>query len=318
MIIVGIDEAGYGPLLGPLVVTGAAFSVPEALAGADLWEVLSASICRRQSRHDLRLPIADSKKLYNRKRGLTALERSVLVMLHTAESQPRTLRGLLKVLSCAALADLDDYPWYEGFDSEIPSTTTPADIATRANAVRRDLRGAGLTVQGVSVELLCAGHFNRLIERTRNKATVLMGLALRLAQRVLQGSEQGVRICVDRHGGREHYVEKLMTFFEGCRLRVVEESDCRSAYELSSGPRSWSIEFVKKGEDEHLPIALASMYSKYVRELLMQAINGYFRRRLRGLTPTAGYYKDARRFLADVEPVIRTEGLERSMLIRSR
>ena len=37
---IGIDEAGYGPNLGPFVMTLVACRVPDELHDADLWDVL--------------------------------------------------------------------------------------------------------------------------------------------------------------------------------------------------------------------------------------------------------------------------------------
>jgi hypothetical protein len=80
-LTVGIDEVGYGPSLGPLVVAAAA------------------------SRGPLRVdvPIADSKKIFSQARGVGALEPAVLGFL-----QASTLTELLDRLS----ARLPEHPWY--------------------------------------------------------------------------------------------------------------------------------------------------------------------------------------------------------------
>ncbi|MCB9850914.1 MAG: hypothetical protein H6817_09460 [Phycisphaerales bacterium] len=318
MIVAGIDEAGYGPLLGPLVASAVAFEVPDEHAHGDLWELLAESVCRAPSRRDSRLPIADSKKLFQRSAGIASLERTALVMLHTAGRKPHTLSGLLDVVAPGVADDLRTYPWYAPFDPELPFGTDAADIATRANAVRRNAEQQSVGLRAVYAEVLPEGHFNRLVDQTNNKATVLMRLVLKLVQRVTQRFDAGLRICIDRQGGREHYVEKLMTFFQGAKLRIVEESAARSAYELTLGQRSFTIEFLVEGETHQLPIALASVYSKYLRELLMTGLNAYFAERHKTLKPTAGYYTDAQRFLGDIETVVRNEQLDRAMLVRSR
>ena len=74
-----------------------------------------------------------------------------------------------------------------------------------------------------------------------------------------------------------------------------------------------------QAEERHLPVALASMFAKYVRELLMGAFNHYWQQVVPGLRPTAGYYTDAMRFLADIDPALavgRTP--ERRLFVRAR
>src|SRR4051794_24119515 len=63
---IGIDEAGYGPNFGPLVMTAAACRVPDELADGDLWEVLDAAVCRCSMDKERPRPLLvdDSKKVY--------------------------------------------------------------------------------------------------------------------------------------------------------------------------------------------------------------------------------------------------------------
>ena len=77
------------------------------------------------------------------------------------------------------------------------------------------------------------------------------------------------------------------------------------------------LSFLREAESQHLPVALASMIAKYVRELRMLRLNRFFQQQMPALAPTAGYVKDARRYLAEIEPVIDRLGLKRSELIRT-
>jgi hypothetical protein len=77
------------------------------------------------------------------------------------------------------------------------------------------------------------------------------------------------------------------------------------------------IRFVAKGEN-FLPAALASMTSKYLRELAMRAFNQFWCTRVPNLKPTAGYPLDAVRFKAAIAAAQTELGFSDRVLWRNR
>lgn len=315
----GIDEAGFGPTLGPLVVTGVAFRVPDDRLDTCLWETLRQSCCDSIRHVKRRLVIADSKKLHRSGSGLAVLERTALVMLAAAGRRPNSLRSLVDLVAPGRGAHLDTYPWYAGREVSLPVSEANDDFGPQANAVRRDCKAHQVALHGVYSEPLSVGAFNAMVTSTKNKAVVLLGMALRIVDRILRSApDEQVRFLVDRLGGRTHYRPALTTSFPGFELQILEESPTRSAYRLKSVPRQCDIEFVTRGDSKHFPVALASIYSKYLRELHMHAFNEYWSTRVPGLKPTAGYYTDAQRWLQDVSGELRDGTCDRTLLVRQR
>ncbi|MEP0842756.1 MAG: hypothetical protein HRF43_08595 [Phycisphaerae bacterium] len=326
--IVGIDEAGYGPILGPLVASAVAFDVPvpvmaalkDPAGGPDLWKLLSAAVTPRATQRTSRLAVADSKKLYNgcnSARGLVLLERAALAFFRQAFEPPASLRELLTRVCPPVCEQLETYPWYRGGDVELPVECHPDDVGTQGNALAAVLRSKGVRLRGVWVEVLPEGHFNERVRATRNKSVVLFSLVTRLLARVAEGlGGRPMRAWIDRQGGRVSYGPALMTAFDDARLEIIEETPRRSSYRLDRPSGPWLVRFVEKGETLHLPIALASVFSKYVRELCMICFNRYWAGHVAGLKPTGGYHGDGRRFLADIAPVLDAQRHDRDRLVR--
>ena len=294
-VLAGIDEAGYGPMLGPLVVSGVAVEVPDEAAQDCLWKRLGASTTNRLDRHDPRLPVVDSKRLYQRKSGLKALERTALVAARTAGLSIATLRDLLGGVAPRICDQMNEYPWYRGFDVSLPLENAAATLELQGNALAADLRRSNCRMIGLFAEPLLEGRFNSLVSNTRNKASVSMSLAFRVVQRVAANAPgQALHVLIDRQGGRVRYASVLGTAFGASHIDILGESDQRSAYALDMFGRRGRVEFITAGEDHHFLIALA------------------------GLRPTAGYYQDARRFLGDIAEVLKRERVDEALLIRSR
>src|SRR4051812_47310573 len=82
MLLIGIDEAGYGPKIGPLCQGFTAIRCPDSADGSlpNLWKVLRASISKHPAKAG-RVAIDDSKKIYSAGEGLELLARGVTAFL---------------------------------------------------------------------------------------------------------------------------------------------------------------------------------------------------------------------------------------------
>lgn len=316
-LILGVDEAGYGPVLGPLVCGATLWRVPPADGEIDLWRTLAAAVVRPGGGADSRLTIGDSKKVFNRDRGLHTLERPVLAVAAAAGAPITTLGEWLATVGDGPFASR--CPWYRDLSAALPTDLTRSAFAGGAARLAGAMRACGATCEGLRARVVAEDVYNARLAQTRNKASVLLEHVLALiAWGLERAGDAPLHVRVDRLGGREHYRTILMDAFAGWSMHVLDETETRSAYRLTSGGRAWTVEFAAESEQRHLPVALASMLAKYIRELLMGEFNRYWRALLPTLRPSAGYYTDAQRFLAEIGPVVGQAGVPREWLVRAR
>ena len=304
-VIVGIDEAGYGPILGPLVVSAAIFDVPDDLVSQSLWQILQLSVCKNRRGAAGRLIVNDSKKLHHGLGDNQLLQRGVLTGLHAIAPDkplPKTLPALMNQLQCPGTTDYSPYPWYHSAIDQWPINYDASDITTAAAGLISDMKKQNIRLLELWSNPLPVGKFNEMIDAVKNKATVLFTLTTGHIQRAFeQYGGANLQIIIDKHGGRSHYRPNLQRAFPACRMKILKESDTTSSYLLNDDQRTMKIHFIARGDDRQLPVSLASMTGKYLRELFMEMLNAWFLKLCPDLKPTAGYYTDGRRFLADLK-----------------
>ncbi len=312
-------------MLGPLCVAGSVFVLPDhdpADGAPKLWSMLRSYVCRSKRHAARRICIDDSKLLKGQSGGSTHpllhLERGVLAFLPGGLDLVRDAAQddtLLKLLGVEPIHEA----WYAS-NTNLPVGQHPAELRIHASRLQRGLERANIRCEMIRCRAIDAGPFNDRIERIGNKAAVNMHAIVQIIEEIWQRfPNDHPRIIVDRQSGRTRYTEALRIGWPDAEVEIIAESDDLSRYHLRSGDgrREITVSFVKGAEQRHLPVALASMTAKYVRELLMLRLNRFFTQHLPELKPTAGYVQDGRRFVREIAPVMKTLRIERRALIRS-
>ena len=316
--VIGIDEAGYGPTLGPLVLGATFWNVPPAHVKADFWEVLEDCVLRGGKRGEWRLVVNDSKSVYNRKKGISTLERPVLAFARAAGGACDTLGRFLAGIG-VDLNQPDPLPWYRELDFPLPLGGAASKFEAVAERLAHAMQGTGLICHGLAAVVVTEDRFNLRVSQTRNKAAVLVEQILRIIDRAgRQGGDEDLIVRVDRLGGREDYRPLLADAFPERHLHIIDQSEGCSRYRLAGERNDWFIEFAVDADKNQLPVALGSMVAKYVREALMERFNAYWQARCPSIRSTAGYYTDAQRFLADLGPELTAGPPAPERFIRSR
>jgi ribonuclease HII len=321
--LIATDEAGYGPILGPLVIVATVAKVNEASTRPD-WsphtETKRTSAVAPTSLDGLQ--IGDSKRVFKRDHGWSQFERSVLSLCHVATHEPParigngwtsfslstggppdSFRRFWEWVAPRTAHDHARFPWYRHGRVAVPTLGTHDDVAPSARILSDWLNTHEIQLAGIHGVVLETLRYNLILSRLQNKAALLADATLRVIKEVIRALPDGkIFVICDKFGGRNRYAAMIQQFFPDGFVRIECEGDTISQYQTMTEQHQISICFRSKGE-EHPAIAISSMVAKYTRELAMMSWNAFWQNELPDLRPTAGYYEDGLRFLQDIESV---------------
>lgn len=316
MLLIGIDEAGYGPKLGPLCHGYCALRCPDADGGAapDLWAALHPAVTRHPARNG-GIAVDDSKKIHAAG-GVQLLARGVSAFLDCLPQDPLA-DHYQALLPDADRARLEEDPWAR---VNPPPVTRRASRITSHPPLARTLAAKGICVSAFGARAMSARHFNAALKESKeqpiNKAGVNWSVIAGQLRALLALAEPGEKVhaVIDRQGGRKFYAAQLGALFDGAYVRAETETAQASEYRVEST----RITFLVNADGQSLPVALGSMAAKLARELCMERLNAFFRAHEPELKPTAGYAADATRFLRETRALRKGLGIDDAVFVRNK
>jgi ribonuclease HII len=313
-LVIGIDEAGYGPNMGPLVIAASLWRVdgePQIDRGLALLE----PEFRGQPWHagDPFIPMGDSKKIYRPGLSLHGLQAGMRFLLEECGQRPERWSDLLHSVAPSDAIRLEQLPWYAPAQrpAEI-ETSDGIDVCPPLNSqvierARQKMASHGIRFLGYRARVIDELEFNRTVDRLGNKSNALSEWSIGLlADCIRNAGDRGstasdplrVDAYCDRHGGRKRYAAVLNHALGELVdwIEVLEETSHCSRYRARLPSGELKVQFRVEG-DSLLPSAASSLLAKWLREHLMQRLNQYWIQSVGPtLRPTAGYSVDAARF----------------------
>jgi|688.fasta_scaffold294171_2 ribonuclease HII len=338
-LVMGLDEAGYGPNLGPLVIALTCWSLDsklDVLRGLEPFAPEFQAIpWNPQATY---LPFGDSKKIYHAGAGHLGLWETLRFFCSLSAQDCHW-----ETWAADDCSRVESRPWYASRlePATFPATTTLENqenqekqklSAKRSKQSLKKLSKLGIHFHGFRMRIYDEWFFNQECTRCGNKSNLLGEATVVLAWKTLRefldmypGKWSEVEIYFDRQGGRKHYAGLLSHGYSLIDslsavpwLEVLEETPRVSRYATVVGETPVSIRFQVEG-DSLFPSALASIAAKWSREQLMGRLTRYWKE-ITGdaIRPTAGYAVDAKRFENEITPWLAKLGVTREQWWRMK
>lgn len=280
MLLVGVDENGLGPRLGPLIATSVSLEV-------------TAYERARLQRVAARVGIGDSKQTsaFGHMRVAEGLSLAIMETLHG--TVPSSVDELLRVLELEGpellRAGCPDAARAQCWSFDVRLPAFDGDVAEgRAQLAR--LRKHGVRLCSARSVVTCAGrmneHLRRLGSRTCVDLAMFERLVLTAAREHGERAEGELNIVLGMVGGIRDY-ERYFSLLSPQSVSDAQRTKQAVSYRVKG---VGSLSFEIDADARHLPVALASMVGKYVRELSMERQNRFYAHHQPDLPRPSGYY----------------------------
>ncbi len=282
MLVVGVDENGLGPRLGPLVVTAVTVAAADEKA---------AKVALGRPGRAFATRINDSKKLVSYKeRALgEAWARVLAKSIGAGAASPSELVFSLSLdpeHELRAPCPTEGDHAHQCFSTEGEAFEADADLLGQVASDLKRLEKRGLTIASVRVALVCTKRLNEAADKNVTRFQVDLHTMEKLVLDARAKSDEDVVAVCGKVGGYNTYGDAFGPL-SGRLHAVVCEGRAKSEYQL---PGLGRMAFVRDADAKHLVVCLASLVGKYVRDLVTARAVRHHKRTLPHLPMVSGYH----------------------------
>ncbi len=262
-VVLGIDENGLGPRLGPLVVTAVTARVTPRVAPGGTAKPLRAPA---KPRGALGARLGDSKKLVSY--GDTALGEAWARAIagRSGADDAATPDALVRLLSLdppdALRAPCPEQHGGQCWDTRSEAFAADDELVAQIQRDLAKLAAKGVEVLGATCVITCARRLNEGVDRGLSRFHVDLHAMERLILDARERAACDVVATCGKVGGFDKYPPAFGPL--GGRLHAVA-AEGRAISEYSV-PGVGRIAFVRDADDKHLLVSMASLVGKWVRD----------------------------------------------------
>jgi ribonuclease HII len=301
-VFTGIDEAGLGPVLGPLCYGLVSFIIPDD--EVDTWRETLKKIIKEEE-----LFVDDSKKIFQGPDKFAKLEKAITDVFGFYVSEKERLQ-VQNIFLNTAINKKGNWSYYPFYKSVLTSFFPPKIKAILVKHPNWKVK--------LAVTSCFEGEMNEVFDNGVNKSEMALLKVGALIESVLSvHTQENITFSIDKQGGKQYYSNFINDIFPFAPIETIQETPDVSEYFLLRNKQKLHFGFYKSGDSLFEEISMASILAKWLRENFMIAFNSHWLA-YNKVPPTAGYPEDGKRFIKEMMSYFEKSEIPLDLIIRNR